>query len=192
MAQLEEHITVFRTEGGQRVRVGGAFTLTAEQVEAAREAAGLAPLSSPTPEDAVAQAAQAVDGYEEMTSADLATAISQPGDMAPTDLTGIGQGAAAHGAVEGEFGEVFEAQYSGYLARFEKQIGAGHYTSAKLLIAEMPPSLKSSMSAATLEAIGQVLDGRMRRKVDVVADELGVTAPDPVTAADVDAALGRA
>jgi hypothetical protein len=42
-----------------------------------------------------------------------------------------------------------------------------------------------------LDGIQAVLDDRALRRVDVVAEEIGVEAPDPIDASDVDEALGR-
>ena len=62
---------------------------------------------------------------------------------------------------------------------------------ASMLVEEMPPGLKSQLSEKTLDGIQSAVDARALRRVDRVADEMGVDAPDPVEASDVDDALGR-
>ena len=190
MATLKEHVTVVEAQDGSIFRVGNAFSLTAEQRQAAADQAGVE-ISDPGPLDAVGRAARQLGEYEEMTSSAIASELNKVAGMRPASLSEIGIEARENGAVEGEFGEAFSQQYSGYMGRFEGNLESGDYRAASMLVKEMPPNLKSQLSQATLGGIQAALDARTRRRVDLVAQKLGVQAPDPVEASDVDTALGR-
>jgi len=190
MAMIKEHITVFEAEDGSITRVGSAFSLSSEQKAAAAGAAGVE-VSDPGPMDAVARAARQIDGYQNLSSSEIADQLNATAGMVPAGLTDIGIEARESGAVQGEFGEAFSSKFSGYTERFEVNIEDGDYEAASMLVEEMPPGLKSQLSEDTLDAIQAALDARALRRVDRVAGEMGVDAPDPVEAGDVDDALGR-
>jgi hypothetical protein len=187
---FREHVTVFEAEDGAVRRVGNAFALTEEQKQAAADAAGLE-VTDPSPLDAIARAARQIDGYEGLSSSEIAARLEKAAGMEPASLTEIGIEARENGAVQGEFGEAFASKFSGYTERFEANIEEGDYRAASMLVEEMPPGLKSQLSQSTLDGIQSALDARALRRVDRVADEMGVGAPDPVEASDVDDALGR-
>jgi hypothetical protein len=188
---IREHITILKADTGEVYRVGDAFPLTSSQKSAVAEAAGLDSVDNPTAQDAVRRAATSLDGYESMTSQEIAGALNETVGMQETTLPEVGQLARSNGAVQGEFGNTFSAEYSGYLQRFEDNIRSGDYGAAKMLVEEMPPALKSALSSDTYDAILAAVDSRGVRRVGEYAQDLGVTVPDPVEAADVDAALGR-
>ena len=187
---FREHVTVFEAEDGAVRRVGNAFALTEEQKQAAADAAGVE-VTDPSPLDAVARAARQIGGYQDLSSSEIADQLNATAGMVPAGLADIGIEARENGAVEGEFGEAFAAEFAGYTERFEANIEGGDYRAASMLVEEMPPGLKSQLSEETLDGIQSALDARALRRVDRVADEMGVDAPDPVEASDVDDALGR-
>jgi hypothetical protein len=190
MATIKEHVTVLKKTDGSIIRIGNAFALTAEQKQAAADQAGVE-IDAPGPLDAVGRAARQMGGYETLSSSEIAAKLNEIAGMQPASLTEIGIEARENGAVQGEFGEAFASEFSGYTERFEANVEEGDYRAASMLVEEMPPGLKSQVSQDTLDGIQAVLDDRALRRVDVVAKEIGVEAPDPIDASDVDEALGR-
>jgi hypothetical protein len=190
MFTIEEHVTVIRGQNGEKTRVGNAFSLTEAQKSEVASKAGV-DIGDPGPLDVVARAARQLSGYEDLSSSEIADRLNETAGMEPASLTDIGIEARENGAVQGEFGEAFASEFSGYTRRFEANVEGGNYRAASMLVEEMPPGLKSQLSQDTLDAIQSVLDDRALRRVDVVAEEIGVEAPDPIDASDVDEALGR-
>jgi hypothetical protein len=131
--------------------------------------------------------------WSEAASEDLATAIVQPAATSPLTLTLAFQQAIAAGAVFSELAQMWKfshfievlraALHDGDLAGVQNMIASG------ALMKDEAGSL--IWSQATTDALNAVVANNSLRLIDVVAAELGEDAPESVSAADVDAALGR-
>lgn len=123
--------------------------------------------------------------YRTASSADLATAVVQPAALQPTDLMTLFQ--ALPSTAIAEAGKLFG--YGEYIRRTEAALAAGNLAETMAFLAI--GSAIIAMSADTHDALMAVLTPRIMRLIDVVAYGQGETAPATVSAADVDAALGR-
>ena len=82
--------------------------------------------------------------------------------------------------------------YPGWVDRLSAALTAGHYLNTVTLVATMPTGVHAALPAAVRDALGAVIAGRVLSLVDVVAAEMGVTAPATVTVAAVASALASA
>lgn len=125
------------------------------------------------------------DWSRSVTSADLAAAIVQPAALQPTDLMDmfLALPDAPRAAAARLFG------FDAYIRRTEAALAAGNLPNTMALL--FVGQALISMSTDTTAALHAVLQTRILRLIDVVADEQGESAPAQVTATDVDAALGR-
>lgn len=123
------------------------------------------------------------------SSADLATAISTASALQGTRLTEAFQAAVAAGASLSELGACYSQMNNEFVVNLRDALHDGDLTQVSVLVAIAADQL--SWSQTTINALNGIIAARSLRLVDVVAAELGETAPETVTAADVDAALGR-
>jgi len=127
--------------------------------------------------------------WRQTSSADLASAITAPAALRETRLTDAFQAAVAAGASLSELGKCYSQMNNEFVVNLRDALHDGDLIQVQVLVAIAADQL--SWSQTTINALNGIIASRVMRLVDVVAAELGETAPDAVTAADVDAALGR-
>lgn len=132
--------------------------------------------------------------WEQMSSADLAAAISAPYSLRKMELVEFFGAISQAGAVTDEVAEFYKVQrfvddLEYQLRNPQGQANTGNYAAMGMLVS-VAQSL-TTLTAPTLGAISAVMAATTQRLVDVVAAELGEEAPETVTAGDVDEALGR-
>lgn len=125
--------------------------------------------------------------YASRTSEALAAALVAPCALRPLGMLAFFQEAVAAGADAGELGRLY--QFGRFVEDVEAVLAAGDLAAMQALVV-MAEGL-GGLSAATMAAIGAVIEAHTLRLVDVVAAELGVAAPATVSAAEVDEALQR-
>lgn len=131
-----------------------------------------------------------VNNWQQTSSVDLVTAITSVTALEPTRLTDAFQAAVAAGASLGELGKCYSQMNNEFVVNLRDALHDGDLTQVSVLVTIAADQL--SWSQTTIDALNGIIAARSLRLVDVVAAELGETAPETVTAADVDAALGRA
>lgn len=125
--------------------------------------------------------------WPQQTSADLATAIVQPAALTGMRLLTFFQQIIAAGGVQAELAPLYERGQ--FIVNLEENLTNGDLAGVQTL-ASLAADLVT-MSETTTDAIDAVIAANSLRLVDVVAMELGETAPETVSEADVDEALGR-
>lgn len=129
------------------------------------------------------------DLLDTTSSTDIAAAITAPAALAETRLTTAFQAAVAAGADLHELGKCYSQMNNEFVVSLRDALHDGDLTQVQVLIAIAAGQL--AWSAATIAALNGVIAGRLLRLVDVVARERGEIAPETVSAAEVDEALGR-
>lgn len=125
--------------------------------------------------------------WSKTSSADLVAAIQQPTALRPMTLLDFFQRLLAAGAIKSEIAPLYDR--SEFIRDLKDNLQSGDLAGVAAL-ASLAEDIVT-LSQTTIDAIASVLSTNSLRLVDVVAAELGETAPKTVTAADVDAALGR-
>jgi len=123
--------------------------------------------------------------YAARTSDDLVAAILAPAALKELSLLQLFTMAVQAGAEAAEFRAIW--QYQEYVRRVEEALARGDLAATRALLTVCPVPF----SEKTLAALNTVIAANTLRLIDVVAAELGQNAPATVSAADVDAALGR-
>jgi hypothetical protein len=129
--------------------------------------------------------------WPETTSADLATAIVQPAAIKSLRLTAAFQAAVAGGADLSELGAVYRVMTGEFITNLRDALHEGDLSQVQTLVAIAGADSVLAWSQATKDALDAVISANRLRLIDVVAAEIGEDAPESVSAADVDAALGR-
>lgn len=123
--------------------------------------------------------------YAARNSTDLAAAVLAPTSLRVTSLLQLFTMAVQAGAEAAEFRAIW--QYQEYVRRVDEALARGDLAATQALLATCPVAFSEKM----LAALNTVIAANTLRLIDVVAAELGQNAPATVSAADVDAALGR-
>ena len=142
--------------------------------------------------DAVKIACWRIDDWTATSSADLATAVAQPAALDPLTLTAAFGEAVAGGAVVAELAQMWK--YSEFISTVRANLQEGDLAGVQNMILSgglMEEGGNAIWSQTTVDALTAVVTTHTLRLVDVVAAELGETAPETVSEADVDEALGR-
>lgn len=122
-----------------------------------------------------------IPGYENMTNAQLVTEITSYIAMTPTTLLGFFTELLANGAIQSELSPLYKN--SSWMEDFRTNLDRGDLAAVQALVAianDLQP-----MSPVTLSAITLVLNSKAIRLVDVIANELGQTAPEIITETDI-------
>lgn len=145
-----------------------------------------------TLDELVIAAVKKIQDFESKTSADIASLLNTPVEFkAAIELVDLGEKARELGAIAGEFGNVFSNDFVKYTERFESAINSANFKSSYMLIEEMPPVLKQSMSTTTYDAIKNALLSFALTLFQSVANSLQQSSTHIVTEADVNSALDR-
>jgi hypothetical protein len=129
--------------------------------------------------------------WPQASSADLATAITELHSLSPMTLTSAFQAAVANGGVVEEYGRVYSVMNNEFVVALKTGLHNGDLLGVSFLMQIAKTHSNLAFSQASKDAIDAVIAANSLRLVDVVAAEIGEDAPETVTAADVDAALGR-
>lgn len=128
-----------------------------------------------------------VTNWAATSSADLATAVVQPAALSSMRLLSFFQQIVAAGGDQTELAPLYDR--SQFIIHLEENLMNGDLAGVQTL-ASLAADLVT-MDQATIDAIEAVIAANSLRLVDVVATELGETAPETVSEAEVDEALGR-
>ena len=140
-----------------------------------------------TENDIIAWSCYRIDDYKNVSSADLATAIVQNVALTKTTIMPFFQQIIANGGVQSELAPLYK--YSEFMADLKLNLEKGDLTVVQTLVSLAEDLVTLTMP--TTMAIATAITQNFLRLVDVVAEAAWQVAPISVTAADVDAALGR-
>jgi hypothetical protein len=139
--------------------------------------------------DIIAMACYRVPDWEKLSSDELATAIVQPAALNPLTMTGAFCAAVLAGADLGELGAAYSKMNNEYVVNLRDALHHGDFNQVQVLIQIGAAVL--GWSEKSLGAIQAILAANTLRLVDVVAIEKNESAPPVVSAADIEAALGK-
>jgi hypothetical protein len=137
--------------------------------------------------DVIRVACHRTGDYQNTTSADLVTAITQSVALQKTTLLSFFQQIIAAGGVQAELAPLYDR--SRFIDDMANNLEVGDLAAVSTLVSLAQDIV--TMTQPTVDAINTVITSSSLRLVDVVAAELGQVAPGSVTPADVDTALGR-
>jgi hypothetical protein len=125
--------------------------------------------------------------WKTKTAETLAAEISAPAALVKfANLTSFFGALVAAGADAADLKAAWA--FSQFIQRFEEALQAGSLGAVQALVATIPFEL----SAASAQALNDLIAANTLRLIDVVAAEQGEPAPESVSAADVTAALTEA
>jgi hypothetical protein len=125
--------------------------------------------------------------WPETSSTDLATAITEAYRLNPLSILEFFQAIIAAGGAQAELAPLYG--YQKLIEHLERALANGDLAAVQVCVG-LAADLES-LSQETTDAIEAVIAANSLRLVDIVAAEIGEDAPETVTTADVDAALGR-
>ena len=131
--------------------------------------------------DEIKYATYRVPDHNSKTDAELAAAIIAPAALNKMTLLEFFQQVIAAGGIQAEVAPAYT--HSEFMADLKLNLARGDLAALQVLVSLAENIL--TMTPVTTAAIQTVLTNNSLRLVDVVAAELGTTAPETITAQDV-------